>query len=193
MTWLLKLPSTGCGHELTSRKALGWQPSSSHWLKQWLDTSSLTSGNVPLGQGQPQGTKGDHCKGGHRAPSVGTSAPGGAQEEPRRSSGPEHVSICCWGQMPWESLWPPRAHPDRQSFRLGDQHICQNGFLLLACNLAIKLRSHLQTTPCSWNAFQRLADLAGRMGSHIWIKVFTFFFQKFSRVLVTEEEGREAN
>lgn len=89
---------------------------------------------------------------------------------------------------------PVTIHHWRTSEEMdSDQHICQDGFLSPARNLAIKLWSCLQTMPCSWNVFQRLADLAGRMGSHIWIEVFTFFFYKFSRVLVTEEEGREAN
>ena len=72
----------------------------------------------------------------------------------------------------WASI--TAGHQRRR--RSGDQHVHQDGFPSPACNLAIKLRSCLQTTPCSWSVFQRLADLAGRMGSHIWIKVFTFFF-----------------
>lgn len=100
----------------------------------------------------------------------------------------------CWEQMPGPSLRPLSEHSSVRDIKACvDSEI--SAFIRMASYhqiVTIKLQSHLQTMH-ALSIFQRLADLAGRMGSHIWIKVFTFFFQKFSRVLVTEEEGRETN
>lgn len=99
----------------------------------------------------------------------------------------------------WEQVPGPSLHPLSEHSSLCDIKGCVDSEISAFIGMAsyhqivtIKLQSHLQTMH-SLSIFQRLADLAGRMGSHIWIKVFTFFFQKFSRVLVTEEERRETN
>lgn len=142
----------------------------------------------PWGQAQPQGTRGDHCKA-HTMPSVWALLP---PEELRHWV---HFPLLLETAAPRKPVasWCPSIYAGHHRKRgFGDQHFCRNGFLSPACNLAIKLRSHLQTTPCSWNVFQRLADLAGRMGSHIWIKVFTFFLPEVFKS-ASDRRGREGS
>lgn len=80
------------------------------------------------------------------------------------------------------------GHQRMRGFR--DLHFHQDGFISVDCNLAIKLQSLLQTMR-SLSVFQRLADLAGRMGSHIWISLYFFLPEVFKSA--SDRRGREGD
>lgn len=93
--------------------------------RRLLDTSGLTSGHVPWGQAQPQGTRDDHCQGGHQAPSAGTFAPGAAQA---LKAFPSAVGTAAQRE-PVASQCPSMQTGHHRKHGFGDQHVCQSGFL----------------------------------------------------------------